>query len=703
MGRAWPSTWRWWRRRCRRSRAPTGSTRWPTSASSSPRAPCGATAPGPSDPTPWPVHRPRARRHRGASASPATSSSCGRSCSSATQAEHLLPGAGLGRQLRRLLRARHHQRRRRGARPAVRAVPVARARRPARHRPRHRERPAGGGHPVRVRALRARAHGPGGQRRSPTGPGRRCGTWPRPSASPPASRTRGPSRSTPGVGSRSPPASPTTTSPPRVLALAEQVEDFPRHLGIHSGGMVICDRPVIEVCPVEWARMKDRSVLQWDKDDCAAVGPGEVRPARPGHAHRPARGLRPHARSTAGLDLDLADHPARGRRGLRHALPGRLGGRVPGREPGPDGHAAPAASPGRSTTSWWRWPSSGPGPSRAARCTPTSAAATARSRSPTSTRCWRRRLKRTLGVPLFQEQLMQMAIDVAGFTPSEADQLRQAMGSKRSRQRMEQLPPAPLRRHGRARHHRCRGRGAVRQDGGLRQLRLPRVALGVVRLPGVRVGVDQATRAGGVLRGAAQRPADGLLLAALAGAGRPPPRGGGAHAGPERVGGQEPRSSRAPSSTGRRGRAPRARATCARSATTWPRPSPPGGPTPTSRTSCAGCPPLTPPAPGGAGDGGGVRVLRPGAARGAVGGGGGGAVAARVGWPASSPGPSAPDAAGHDRAGGGGGRPVGHRRVARRPSRPGSYRHRLDRLGVVPADRLLGVRRRRARSRWAAW
>src|SRR5215207_6129416 len=56
--------------------------------------------------------------------------------------------------------------------------------------------------------------------------------------------------------------------PAPVLSLAEQVEDFPRHLGIHSGGMVICDRPVIEVCPVEWGRMEDRSVLQWDKDDC---------------------------------------------------------------------------------------------------------------------------------------------------------------------------------------------------------------------------------------------------------------------------------------------------------------------------------------------------------------------------------------------------------------------------------------------------
>ena len=48
-------------------------------------------------------------------------------------------------------------------------------------------------------------------------------------------------------------------------------------------------------------------------------------------------------------------------------------------------------------------------------------------------------LGKTLGVPLFQEQLMQMAIDVAGFTPSESDELRQAMGSKRSQARMEKL------------------------------------------------------------------------------------------------------------------------------------------------------------------------------------------------------------------------------------------------------------------------
>ena len=58
----------------------------------------------------------------------------------------------------------------------------------------------------------------------------------------------------------------------RSCELANELLSFPRHLGIHSGGMVICDRPVIEVCPVEWARMAGRTVLQWDKDDCAAIG-----------------------------------------------------------------------------------------------------------------------------------------------------------------------------------------------------------------------------------------------------------------------------------------------------------------------------------------------------------------------------------------------------------------------------------------------
>ncbi len=69
-----------------------------------------------------------------------------------------------------------------------------------------------------------------------------------------------------GAAGRVPPV------PADVLALAARIEGFPRHLGIHSGGMVICDRPVAEVVPVERARMPGRTVLQWDKDDCATAG-----------------------------------------------------------------------------------------------------------------------------------------------------------------------------------------------------------------------------------------------------------------------------------------------------------------------------------------------------------------------------------------------------------------------------------------------
>src|SRR6202044_3984895 len=57
-----------------------------------------------------------------------------------------------------------------------------------------------------------------------------------------------------------------------VTTMGKELLDRPRHLGIHSAGMVLCERPVLEVCPVEWGRMPGRTVLQWDKDDCAAIG-----------------------------------------------------------------------------------------------------------------------------------------------------------------------------------------------------------------------------------------------------------------------------------------------------------------------------------------------------------------------------------------------------------------------------------------------
>jgi error-prone DNA polymerase len=58
----------------------------------------------------------------------------------------------------------------------------------------------------------------------------------------------------------------------KVIALARQLEGFPRHLSIHVGGFVLSARPLMEVAPVEPARMEDRTVIPWDKDDIEALG-----------------------------------------------------------------------------------------------------------------------------------------------------------------------------------------------------------------------------------------------------------------------------------------------------------------------------------------------------------------------------------------------------------------------------------------------
>ena len=222
---------------------------------------------------------------------------------------------------------------------------------------------------------------------SPIGRGRRYATWPRRSAMHPASRMRGASRSTHGAMSRRRPTSRITASRQPCSSLATEIEDAPRHLGIHSGGMVICDRPVIEVCPVEWGRMDKRSVLQWDKDDCAAAGLVKFDLFGLGMLSALALRGRSHPRAPW-LRSRSGNHPARRRRVL-DVVPRRHGGCVPDRITCPDGHAAaveaaPLLRPCGRGCADPSWSHSGRiGASR------TSAAATVRSPSPTCIRCSR--------------------------------------------------------------------------------------------------------------------------------------------------------------------------------------------------------------------------------------------------------------------------------------------------------------------------
>ncbi len=137
-------------------------------------------------------------------------------------------------------------------------------------------------------------------------------------------------------------------------------------------------------------------------------------------------------------------------------------------------------------------------------------------------------LQKTLGVPLFQEQAMRLAMVAAGFTPGEADQLRRILSHKRAEELLAAVPGAVHRGLPAARLP-ARVRGELLQAvPGVRALRLPRVALGVVRADRVRLVVPEVLLPGGVLRGAAQLAADGLLRPAHPGRGRAPPRGAGA-------------------------------------------------------------------------------------------------------------------------------------------------------------------------------
>ena len=226
------------------------------------------------------------------------------------------------------------------------------------------------------------------------------------------------------------------TAPHAVLDLARQVEHFPRHLGIHSGGMVICDRPVIEVCPTEWGAMEDRSVLQWDKDDCAAAGLVKFDLLGLGMLsvlHYAVDLVREHT----GVEVDLALIPQEDEVYDMICRADTIG--VFQIESRAQMATLPRLRPRTFYDLVVEVALIRPGPIQGGSVHPYIRRRNGQEEITYLHPLLEPSLSKTLGVPLFQEQLMQMAIDVAGFTPGEADQLRQAMGSKRSMEKMERL------------------------------------------------------------------------------------------------------------------------------------------------------------------------------------------------------------------------------------------------------------------------
>jgi error-prone DNA polymerase len=225
--------------------------------------------------------------------------------------------------------------------------------------------------------------------------------------------------------------------PANVLAQAEALQRAPRHLGIHSGGMVICDRPVIEVCPVEWARMPGRTVLQWDKDDCAATGLVKFDLLGLGMLtalHKTFDLLRLHH----GVDHDLASIPQEDPEVYAMLCAADSVGVFQ-----VESRAQMATLPRLRPRTFFDLVIEvaiiRPGPIQGGSVHPYIRRRHGREPVTYLHPLLKPALEKTLGVPLFQEQLMQIAVDVAGFTPADADELRIAMGSKRSKERMLRL------------------------------------------------------------------------------------------------------------------------------------------------------------------------------------------------------------------------------------------------------------------------
>ena len=230
--------------------------------------------------------------------------------------------------------------------------------------------------------------------------------------------------------------------PAAVADLASRMQRLPRHLGIHTGGMVLCDRPVIDVCPAGWARMPGRTVLQWDKDDCAEaglvkfdlLGLGMLTALRKSYTQLTDAGIA----GSDGNPLGLHNLPQEDPRvyALLQAADTVGVFQVESR-------AQMATLPRLRPECFYdiviEVALIRPGPIQGDAVSPYLARRRGREPVTYPHPLTKPALEKTLGVPLFQEQLMQIAIDVAGFTPAQADRLRKAMGAKRSHERMSEL------------------------------------------------------------------------------------------------------------------------------------------------------------------------------------------------------------------------------------------------------------------------
>jgi error-prone DNA polymerase len=223
----------------------------------------------------------------------------------------------------------------------------------------------------------------------------------------------------------------------KFFELCQAVQDLPRHLGQHSGGMVVCQGQLDSVVPLEPATMPGRVVVQWDKEDCADMGIVKI----------DLLGLGMMAVLEESLHLisehyqekvDLGDLP-QGDKAVYDALKKADTVGMFQVESRAQMSCLPRLRPEKFYDIVVQVAIIRPGPIVGKMVHPYLNRRQDREAPDCLHPSLEAVLERTLGVPLFQEQLLRMAMIAAGFTGGEAEELRRAMGFKRSEKRMQEI------------------------------------------------------------------------------------------------------------------------------------------------------------------------------------------------------------------------------------------------------------------------
>src|SRR5205085_282912 len=221
------------------------------------------------------------------------------------------------------------------------------------------------------------------------------------------------------------------------IRLFTSIQNLPRHLGQHSGGMVMARGRLDEVVPLEPASMPGRVVIQWDKEDCADLGIIKVDLLGLGMLAALEEAI-PLIKRCQGIDVDLAHLPENDPLVYKMLCEADTIGMFQ-----VESRAQMSSLPRNKPETFYdivvQVAIIRPGPIVGGMIKPFFDRRQKKVPVEYPHPCLEPILKRTLGVPLFQEQLLRMAMVAANFTGGEAEELRRAMGFKRSMERMQEI------------------------------------------------------------------------------------------------------------------------------------------------------------------------------------------------------------------------------------------------------------------------